>query len=83
MFPHPHGSAAGRENACHDRYAPGLHHFCWSADSRADVDAFHEVLGAHGLSVLDPPADYDYEPGYHAVFFADPDGMKLELAYVP
>jgi hypothetical protein len=27
--------------------------------------------------------EYDYEPGYYAVFFADPDGMKLELVHVP
>ena len=35
-------------------------------------------------TVLDPPAEYpQYEPGYYAVFFADPDGLKLELVHVP
>jgi NAD-dependent oxidoreductase involved in siderophore biosynthesis len=29
--------------------------------------------------VVDPPADYpDYGDGYYAVFFTDPDGLKLE-----
>jgi len=28
-------------------------------------------------------ADYDYRPGYYAVFFTDPDGLKLELVHVP
>ena len=33
----------------------------------------------HKLNVVDPPADYpDYGEGYYAVFFTDPDGLKLE-----
>jgi len=67
----------------HDRYAPGLHHLAFNADSRAQVDRFHELLVASGVTVLDAPAEYDYEPGYYAVFFADPDGFKLELVHVP
>ncbi len=35
-------------------------------------------------TVLDPPADYPaYGNGYYAVFFADPDGIKLEFVYLP
>ena len=37
-----------------------------------------------GATVLDPPAEYpQYGPGYYAVFFADPDGIKLECVYLP
>jgi len=32
---------------------------------------------------FDEPAEYDYTPGYYAVFFADPDGIKLELVHEP
>ena len=67
----------------HDRYSPGLHHFGWNADSRDEVDRFHALLCATGATVLDAPADYSYEPGYYAVFFADPDGIKLEFVHVP
>jgi catechol 2,3-dioxygenase-like lactoylglutathione lyase family enzyme len=74
---------AGHSNPNHDRYSLGLHHFAWNADSRAEVDALHRILVDLGLTVLDPPAEYDYEPGYYAVFFADPDGLKLELVHVP
>ncbi|MFQ5776014.1 MAG: VOC family protein [Kiloniellaceae bacterium] len=70
-------------NRVHDRYAPGLHHFAWNAETREQVDMLHELLLEHGVKVLDPPAEYDYEPGYYAVFFADPDGLKLELVHVP
>jgi hypothetical protein len=38
---------------------------------------------SNGVTVLDAPAEYDYEPGYYAVFFTDPDGMKLEFLHVP
>jgi glyoxylase I family protein len=68
----------------HDRYAPGLHHVAWHADSRIDVDNLHRLLIEIGASVLDPPADYPaYGNGYYAVFFADRDGIKLEFVYLP
>ena len=70
-------------NKTHDRYSPGLHHFAFDADSREDVDRMHAKLQEIGATVLDAPAEYDYMPGYYAVFFADPDGIKLELAHVP
>jgi glyoxylase I family protein len=64
----------------HDRYEPGLHHLAWTADSREDVDRLHDLLIEWGVTVLDAPADYPrYGPDYYAVFFADPDGLKLEF----
>lgn len=75
------GSNAGRT---HDRYTPGLHHIAWEAESRADVDALHEVLLKIGATILDAPAEYPkYGPTYYAVFFADPDGLKLEYVHKP
>ena len=68
----------------HDRYAPGLHHVAWTAESRADVDALYALLIKIGATILDPPADYPrYGAGYYAVFFADPDGLKLEYVFKP
>jgi glyoxylase I family protein len=68
----------------HDRYSPGLHHLAFTAPSPADVDAMFALLQAIGAPVLDPPADYPrYGEGYYAVFFADPDGLKLEYVYKP
>lgn len=68
----------------HDRYSPGLHHVAWRAASRADVDALHEHLRLAGVTILDPPAVYpQYESGYYAVFFADPDGLKHEFVHLP
>jgi catechol 2,3-dioxygenase-like lactoylglutathione lyase family enzyme len=68
----------------HHRYAPGLHHLAWRAESREDVDRLHDLMIAHGIKVLDAPAHYpEYSGDYYAVFFEDPDGMKLELVHAP
>ncbi len=81
------GLVAAREPAAdrpHNRSAPGLHHVAWHADSRADVDALYDRLIVIGAVVLDPPAEYPaYGEGYYAVFFADPDGLKLEFVHLP
>ncbi len=77
------GLHAARSDRPHDRYATGLHHLAFHTGSRAEVDAFHNLLKRENLRVLDAPAQYDYTPGYYAVFFADPDGIKLELVYEP
>jgi len=61
-----------------------LHHAAWRADSRSDVDNLHALLLSIGATILDAPADYPaYGDGYYAVFFADPDGLKLEFVYQP
>ena len=71
-------------SAPYDRYRVGLHHLAFRAESRAAVDRFHDFLKRHDFEILDAPAAYpQYGEGYYAVFFADPDGMKLELVYRP
>lgn len=72
-----------RSNQKCDRYSPGLHHLAFSADSREDIDKLYQELIQQQVTILDPPAEYDYLPGYYAVYFLDPDGIKLELAYTP
>ena len=51
--------------------------------SRNDVDALGAFLEANGMTVVDPPGEY-YGRSYYAVYFTDPDGMKLEaMVYKP
>ena len=67
----------------HERYAPGIDHLAFHAESRDEVDALYSALLAAGHPVADPPAEYDYTPGYYAVAFDDPSGIRLEVVYEP
>ncbi len=67
----------------HDRTAPGFNHLAFAAENRSDVEKLYEFLNQMGATILDAPAVYPYSPGYFAVYFTDPDGLKLEFAYVP
>ena len=66
-----------------DRYEVGLHHLALEAGSRAVVDERHAWLVEAGATIETPPREYAYSPGYYAVFFYDPDGIKLEIVHVP
>ncbi len=61
----------------------GVHHVCFNAASRAVVDERHEWLLREGARVESAPREYGYTTGYYAVFFYDPDGIKLELLHRP
>ena len=66
----------------HDRYAPGLHHLALKSETREAVDALYRTLSQMDAEILDAPAEYPkYGPGYYAVFFLDPDGLKLEYVF--
>jgi glyoxylase I family protein len=67
----------------HDRYRIGLHHVAFEAWSRAVVDERAAWLAAQGATIESGPEEYGYVPGYYAVFFHDPDGIKLEIVHVP
>ena len=54
----------------------GFHHYAFELSSRADVDKLGAFLKENEMAVLDPPGEY-YDD-YYAVYFIDPDGMKLE-----
>ena len=67
----------------YDRYRVGLHHLALEAPSRFAVDERAEWLRARGAEIESGPEEYSYTPGYYAVFFYDPDGVKLEIVHVP
>ena len=67
----------------YDRYAVGVHHVCIDVPSREVVDERARWLRETGADIESEPREYDYLPGYYAVFFFDPDGLKLEILHVP
>jgi glyoxylase I family protein len=74
---------AQSESGPYDRYRVGLHHIAFEADSRAEVDRLTHWLETQYVEIESEPQEYTYLPGYYAVFFYDPDGIKLEIVYVP
>jgi catechol 2,3-dioxygenase-like lactoylglutathione lyase family enzyme len=54
----------------------GLHHYAFELRNRKDVDALQDFLVERGAKIVDPAGEY-YDD-YYAVFFLDPDGLKLE-----
>jgi len=54
----------------------GFHHYAFELRNRKDVDALQAFLEKEGVKIVDP-AD-EYYDDYYAVFFLDPDGLKLE-----
>lgn len=64
----------------------GLNHIAFRAPNKEAVDdLYRNYLLPHKVSVLygGPKEWPDYDPGYYAVYFEDPDRIKLELVYVP
>ncbi len=67
----------------YDRYSVGLHHLAFEAESREAVDERLAWARAQGLHIENEPQEWPYVEGYYAGFFHDPDGMKLEVLFVP
>jgi glyoxylase I family protein len=67
----------------YDRYAVGIHHVAFVALSRDQVDERAAWLHDRGAEIESDPREYDYTPHYYAVFFYDPDGIKLEIVHRP
>ncbi len=72
-----------RESGFH-RKRVGLNHIAFRAKSKADVDKFHDqFLVPRRTTVLyGGPKEYpEYGKGYYAVYFEDPDRIKLEFVH--
>jgi catechol 2,3-dioxygenase-like lactoylglutathione lyase family enzyme len=62
----------------------GLHHVCFRARTREDVDAFHEFLvNELGAKIVHAPEEGPWAPGYYSLLFEDPVGIRLEMNHVP
>lgn len=68
------------------RKATGINHISFRVNSKTDVDRFvKEFLKKKNIKTLyDSPRTFpQYRKGYYAVFFEDPDRIKLEVTYFP
>ena len=61
----------------------GLHHLCLRARSRGDVDRCAALLREMNAAIVRGPEENHWAPGYYSVLFEDPDGIRLEVNFVP
>jgi len=63
---------------------PGLHHFALAAESSQQVDLIYQRLQVIGAQILQPPQKVENgHTTYYSLLFTDPDGLRLELVYMP
>lgn len=70
---------ARHSESTHDPLAPGLHHFCSRVEDAAAVDSVARRLAEEGVPCSAPQLYLEYVPDYYAIFFSDPDGIRLEV----
>ena len=56
---------------------------CFRARSREDVDKLAEKVRELGGHIDRGPIEGDFAPGYYYCVFEDPDGIRLEINFVP
>ncbi len=61
----------------------GLHHFCIRARTREDVDRVADKLREMKAHIDRGPMAGDWAPGYYYIVFEDPDGIRLEVNFIP
>lgn len=62
----------------------GLHHLAFMVNGKKEVDKFYiDFLLSRKIKTLykSPRLFPQYTKDYYAVFFKDPDGMKIEVVY--
>lgn len=65
------------------QFRVGLHHHCFRAREREDVDEAFAFLTSIGAKIVHGPQEDWFAPGYYSVLFEDPDGVRLEINHVP
>lgn len=75
--------APGHAGAAFEQGRVGLHHLCFRARERGDVDTLHDFLCAMDTKIIRAPREDSWAPGYYSLLFEDPDGIRLELNHVP
>ena len=65
------------------QYRVGLHHICLRARSREDIDRTAQLVRRIGGEIVRGPVEGDWAPGYYYVLFEDPDGIRVEVNFIP
>ncbi len=78
------GAPPDKRDRPFDQDRPGLHHLCFRARRREDVDAiFRYVDQELDARIVHGPEESGFAPGYYSILFEDPDGIRIEVNHVP
>ncbi len=79
------GAPPEKRDTAFDQDRPGLHHLCFRARRREDVDAIYQfAVSDLGATIVHPPEDRpQFAPGYYSVLLEDPGGIRVEVNFVP
>jgi len=79
------GAPQEKRGSAFDQNRAGLHHLCFRARRREDVDVIYRFLvGELRARIIHPPEEEPrFAPGYYSVLFEDPDGIRVEVNFVP
>ena len=56
---------------------------CFRVRSREDIDEAYAFVKTLGVPIIHAPQEDSWAPGYYSILFEDPDGVRLELNFVP
>jgi len=74
---------AEKEGDAFDQRRVGLHHLCLRAREREQIDEIFEFVDRLGATIVHPPREDGFAPGYYSLLFEDPDGIRIEVNHVP
>ncbi len=72
-----------RDGDAFDQRRIGLHHLCLRAREREHVDEIAGFVEGLGATIVHPPREDGFAPGYYSLLFEDPDGIRIEVNHVP
>lgn len=72
-----------KDDLVHRRKPGSLHHLAFRANSAKEVDdVYPKIASIPDVQIVDPPKFYpQHGEAYYALFFKDPDGIKLEIMF--
>lgn len=70
---------AAQDTPTHNPYQSGLHHLCFRVESIEDIHNVAQALTTIGILCTNPQRYSEYAEDYYAIYFEDPDGIRLEI----
>ena len=78
------GAPEDKRDKPFDQDTAGLHHICFRAREREHVDQIFEYVTQElDAKIVHGPEEGGFAPGYYSILFEDPDGIRIEVNYVP